>query len=45
MTDQERRQELIEIWTGTDEVAKAIEENLPEDNSIAQMVISGAGGN
>ncbi len=46
MTDQERREELIKIWTRTtDEVDKAMRENLPEDNSIAQMVISGAGGN
>jgi DNA-directed RNA polymerase subunit beta' len=46
MTDQERREELIKIWTrATDKVAEAMRENLPEDNSIAEMVISGAGGN
>ena len=46
MTDQERREELIKIWTkATDDVDKAMRENLPENNSIAEMVISGAGGN
>ncbi|MFN8125372.1 MAG: DNA-directed RNA polymerase subunit beta' [Candidatus Nanopelagicales bacterium] len=46
MTDQERREELIKIWTrATDEVDRAMRDNLPEDNSIAEMVLSGAGGN
>ncbi len=46
MTEQERREELIKIWTkATDDVDRAMRENLPEDNSIAEMVISGAGGN
>jgi DNA-directed RNA polymerase subunit beta' len=46
MTDQERREELIKIWTrATDEVDNAMRDNLPEDNSIAEMVASGAGGN
>ena len=46
MTDQERREELIKIWTrATDEVDRAMRENLPDDNSIAEMVLSGAGGN
>jgi len=46
MTDQERREELIKIWTrATDEVDKAMRANLPTDNSIAEMVSSGAGGN
>jgi len=45
-TDAERRQELIEIWNrATTEVAKAMEENLPEDNNINRMVTSGARGN
>ncbi len=39
-TDAERRQELIEIWTkATADVAKAMEENLPADNTINRMVI------
>jgi DNA-directed RNA polymerase subunit beta' len=46
MTDQERRDELIKIWTqATEDVAQAMQRNLPEDNSIAEMVTSGAGGN
>jgi DNA-directed RNA polymerase subunit beta' len=46
ITDDERRQELIEIWTqATNEVAKEMEGNLPEDNAIYKMVSSGARGN
>jgi DNA-directed RNA polymerase subunit beta' len=46
ITDDERRQELIEIWTqATNEVAKEMEANLPKDNSIFKMVSSGARGN
>jgi DNA-directed RNA polymerase subunit beta' len=46
ITDDERRQELIEIWTqATNEVAKEMEANLPRDNSIYRMVSSGARGN
>ncbi|MEY2847705.1 MAG: DNA-directed polymerase subunit beta, partial [Actinomycetota bacterium] len=45
-TNAERRQELIEIWNkATAEVAKAMEDNLPEDNNINRMVSSGARGN
>ncbi|GAA1844455.1 DNA-directed RNA polymerase subunit beta' [Agromyces salentinus] len=45
-TDAERRQELIQIWTkATDEVAKAMQENFPTDNTINRMVTSGARGN
>lgn len=45
-TDLERRQELIQIWTkATDEVAKAMQENFPTDNTINRMVTSGARGN
>ena len=45
-TDLERRQELIQIWTkATDEVAKAMRENFPTDNTINRMVTSGARGN
>jgi DNA-directed RNA polymerase subunit beta' len=46
ITDDERRQELIEIWTqATNEVAKEMEDNLPHDNTIFRMVSSGARGN
>ena len=46
ITDDERRQELIEIWTqATNEVAKEMEGNLPKENSIYKMVSSGARGN
>ncbi len=45
-TDAERRQELIEIWNkATAEVAKAMEANMPVDNTINRMVTSGARGN
>ncbi len=45
-TEAERRQELIEIWNkATAEVAKAMEDNLPDDNNINRMVSSGARGN
>ncbi|HCS60677.1 MAG TPA: DNA-directed RNA polymerase subunit beta' [Microbacterium sp.] len=45
-TDNERRQELIKIWTeATDEVQVAMRENFPEDNTINRMVSSGARGN
>src|ERR671933_2653920 len=46
ITDDERRQELIEIWTqATNEIAKEMENNLPASNSIYRMVSSGARGN
>ena len=46
ITDSERRQELIEIWTrATDEVARAMQENFPRDNPVFMMVDSGARGN
>ncbi|WP_336920708.1 DNA-directed RNA polymerase subunit beta' [Aquipuribacter sp. SD81] len=46
ITDDERRSELIEIWTeATDTVAKAMEENLTDTNTIYRMVTSGARGN
>ncbi|CAN5190734.1 DNA-directed RNA polymerase subunit beta' [soil metagenome] len=45
-TDAERRQELIEIWNkATAEVDKAMEDNMPADNTINRMVTSGARGN
>ena len=46
ITDSERRQELIEIWTrATDEVARAMQENFPPTNPVHMMVDSGARGN
>jgi DNA-directed RNA polymerase subunit beta' len=46
ITDDERRQDLIEIWTrATAEVAERMEANLPENNPVAMMVGSGARGN
>ncbi|NLJ54352.1 MAG: DNA-directed RNA polymerase subunit beta' [Intrasporangiaceae bacterium] len=46
ITDEERRQELIEIWTqATNEVAKEMEANIPATNTIWRMVHSGARGN
>jgi DNA-directed RNA polymerase subunit beta' len=46
ITDEERRQELIEIWThATADVAKDMEEAFPETNSVWMMVNSGARGN
>jgi DNA-directed RNA polymerase subunit beta' len=46
ITGQERRQELIEIWTkATVEVANDMEAHLPKSNPISVMVNSGARGN
>ncbi|PSK92868.1 DNA-directed RNA polymerase subunit beta' [Murinocardiopsis flavida] len=46
ITDDERRQELTEIWTkATNEVAKEMEANFPADNPVWMMVNSGARGN
>jgi len=46
ITDSERRQELIEIWTrATDEVARAMQDHFPRTNPIYMMVDSGARGN
>jgi DNA-directed RNA polymerase subunit beta' len=46
ITDDERRQELIEIWTNaTNDVAKAMEDNFPKINPVWMMVYSGARGN
>ncbi|MFD0483471.1 DNA-directed RNA polymerase subunit beta' [Kineococcus sp. GCM10028916] len=46
ITDDERRQELIEIWTqATNEVAKDLEAAMPTHNTIHRMVSSGARGN
>ena len=46
ITDDERRQELIEIWThATAEVAQDMEKAFPETNPVWMMVNSGARGN
>ncbi|MCC5949562.1 MAG: DNA-directed RNA polymerase subunit beta' [Nitriliruptoraceae bacterium] len=46
ITDSERRQELIEIWTeATTEVADAMEENFSTTNPFFMMANSGARGN
>ncbi|MEV2275972.1 DNA-directed RNA polymerase subunit beta' [Nocardiopsis sp. NPDC049922] len=46
ITDDERRQELTEVWTqATAEVARNMEENFPADNPVWMMVQSGARGN
>ena len=46
ITDSERRQELIEIWTrATDEVADAMRGHFPRTNPVFMMVNSGARGN
>ncbi|WP_432523170.1 DNA-directed RNA polymerase subunit beta' [Kineococcus sp. SYSU DK006] len=46
ITDDERRQELIEIWTqATNDVARDLEQAMPTHNTIHRMVSSGARGN
>jgi len=46
ITAEERRQELIEVWTkATAEVAKDMEEHFPRGNPVWMMVHSGARGN
>ncbi len=46
ITDEERRQELIEIWTqGSNEVAREMQAHFPKTNPIYRMVSSGARGN
>jgi DNA-directed RNA polymerase subunit beta' len=46
MTAEERRGELIEIWTkATNEVAKELETSLPQGNPLWVMIHSGARGN
>src|SRR4026209_477279 len=46
MTAEERRGELIEIWTkATNEVAKELETSLPVENPLWLMIHSGARGN
>jgi DNA-directed RNA polymerase subunit beta' len=46
ITEEERRQELVEVWTkATSEVAKEMESNFPKVNPVYIMVNSGARGN
>ncbi|HEY2985857.1 MAG TPA: DNA-directed RNA polymerase subunit beta' [Jatrophihabitantaceae bacterium] len=46
ITEEERRQELVEVWTkATSEVAKEMEINFPKANPVYIMVNSGARGN
>jgi len=46
ITDDERRQELINIWTeATNEVADSMQEAFPKTNPVFMMVNSGARGN
>ncbi len=46
ITDDERRQELINIWTeATNEVADAMQDAFPKTNPVFMMVNSGARGN
>jgi DNA-directed RNA polymerase subunit beta' len=46
ITDEERRQELVEIWNkATNEIAKDMEQNFPPTNPIYTLVNSGAAGN
>jgi len=46
MTAEERRGELIEIWTkATNEIAKEMENALPQSNPLWMMIHSGARGN
>jgi DNA-directed RNA polymerase subunit beta' len=46
LSHAERNNELVKVWSqATEDVAKAMEENLPDDNPIAMIVKSGAAGN
>jgi DNA-directed RNA polymerase subunit beta' len=46
ITDEERRQELVEIWNrATNEVGKEMEAGFPADNPLYLLVHSGAAGN
>lgn len=46
LTNEERRQELINLWTEcTDKVADAMRDNFHDDNNVNIMVQSGARGN
>ncbi len=46
LSHKERNDEMVKIWNkASEEVAKAMEENFPEDNPIPLIVRSGAAGN
>jgi DNA-directed RNA polymerase subunit beta' len=46
LSHQERNDEMVKIWTqASEEVARAMEANFPEDNPIPTIVASGAAGN
>jgi len=46
LSHAERNNDLVKLWNqATDEVARAMEENFPEDNPIPLIVRSGAAGN
>ena len=46
LTEEERRQELIDLWTKcTSEVSEAVEEHFDSKNNLAIIVQSGARGN
>ena len=46
LTEEERRQELVDLWTKcTSEVSEAVEEHFDSENNLAIIVQSGARGN
>ena len=46
LTYEERRGELVKIWTeATDKVSASMEQNFPEENPVLRLVNSGASGN
>jgi DNA-directed RNA polymerase subunit beta' len=46
LSHSERNNELVKVWgQATEEVARAMEDNFPEDNPIPMIVKSGAAGN
>jgi DNA-directed RNA polymerase subunit beta' len=46
LTDDERRNELVKLWTETTEkVDQIMRTNFPEENSVLRLVESGASGN
>ncbi|MCG8916193.1 DNA-directed RNA polymerase subunit beta' [Actinokineospora sp. PR83] len=46
LSSTERNNELVKVWSNaTEDVAKAMEENFPDDNPIPTIVKSGAAGN
>ncbi|TCK20317.1 DNA-directed RNA polymerase subunit beta' [Pseudonocardia endophytica] len=46
LSHQERNDEMVKIWTqASEEVARSMEENFPQDNPIPTIVQSGAAGN